>query len=82
MITGFFIGLITAIANFFVGLLPVIALPSGWTDAIVLIWGYVNAVAFLLPVQTLLTVLGIALTAHVAIFVWHLSLKLYHMLRG
>jgi len=82
MITGFFILLITALANAIVGLLPTYGLPTEWVTGVNMIWGYMNALSFLLPVGTLLTVLGIALFFHVSIFVWHLSLKLYHMLRG
>jgi len=82
MITGFFISLITTIAVFFLSLLPVIAIPSGWTDAVTLVWGYVNAMSFLLPISTLLTILGLVVAIEVAVFVWHFSLKIYHMLRG
>jgi hypothetical protein len=82
MITGFFLQVITAVANFLVGLLPVINIPTGWTDAITLIWGYVNAMSFLLPISTLLTILGLVVTIEVAVFVWHFSLKLYYMIRG
>jgi len=82
MITGFFMMLATSVVLFFVGLLPVIAIPTGWTDAVTLIWGYVNAMSFLLPVTTLLQILFLVVSIEVAVFVWHLSLKLYHMLRG
>jgi len=82
MITGFFISLLTTVVLFFVGLLPVLAIPSGWTDAITLIWGYVNAMSFLLPISTLLTILGLVVSIEIAVFVWHFSLKLYHMIRG
>jgi len=82
MITGFFIGIITTVVSFFVSLLPIYPIPTQWFDAINFIWGLVNSLNFLLPVSTLLTVLGIAMTIHVTIFVWHFSLKLYHMIRG
>jgi len=82
MIIAFFVKIITAILGFFIGLLPVINIPTGWTDAITLIWGYMNAMSFLLPIQTLLTILGLVMTVEVVIFIWHFGLKAYHMLRG
>lgn len=82
MIIGFFIQLITVLVTAFVSLLPVINIPTGWTDAITLIWGYVNAMSFLLPISTLLTILGLVVSIEVFIFTYHFSLKLYHMIRG
>lgn len=82
MIIGFFIAIITTVVNFFVGLLPVYDLPTQWIDAVNNIWGYVNALNFLLPISTLLQVLTIAMLFHVTVFLWHFSLKIYHMIRG
>lgn len=82
MIPGFFIALLTGLITFFLNLLPVYAIPSDWIGAINLIWGYMNALSFLLPIPTLLTVLGIALFFHVVVFSWNFALKIYHMLRG
>jgi len=82
MLTGFLISILTSIASFFIAFLPVIAVPTGWLDAITLIWGYVNAMAFLLPVTTLVQILALVVTIEVAVFLWHFSLKLYHMIRG
>jgi len=82
MITGFFISLITAIAAFFVSFLPVYNIPVDWVNAVNLVWGYMNSLSFLLPIGTLLTVVGIAMLFHVTVFVWNVFLKLYHMVRG
>jgi len=82
MIIGFFIQIITSVTTFFVSLLPVYDLPSEWITAVTLIWGYINSVSWLLPISTLLQVLGLAVFFHATIFVWHLSFKLYHMIRG
>jgi len=82
MIIAFFIKLITAIVTFFISLLPTIAMPADWTNAITLIWGYVNAMSFLLPVSTLLTILTLVMTIEIVVFIWHFGLKIYHMVRG
>jgi len=82
MITGFFITIITVVVSFFVSVLPVYDMPTQWFDAVNLIWGYVNALNFLLPISTLLQVLVIAMLFHGTIFLWHFSLKIYHMIRG
>jgi len=82
MITGFFIVLATSIVTFFLSILPVIDVPTEWTSAITLIWGYVNSLSFLLPISTLLTILSLVVTIEIAVFLWNFSLKLYHMIRG
>jgi len=82
MITGFFITVITAIANAFVGLLPVYDLPTQWTSAVATIWGLANTVSYLFPLATLVQILVIVVFLHVSVFVWHLTIKIYHMIRG
>ena len=80
MIVGFFFSIAASLVMFFVNLLPVYAIPQGWFDAVNFIWGMLNALNFLLPVATLLQVLGIAIFVHVSVLLWHLALKIYHML--
>jgi len=82
MITGFFIQIASTLILFFIGILPVYALPTEWLAAVTLIWGYISAMSFLLPVSTLLQVLGVAMLFHITVFVFNLSLKIYHMIRG
>lgn len=82
MITGFFIVLITAIVSALVGLLPFYDLPSGWLESVATVWGLANTMGFLLPLSTLVHVLTIAIFLNVTVFVWHLSLKVYRMIRG
>ena len=43
-------------------------LPTEWTDAVATMWGFVEAFEFLIPIDTLLWCLGIALTFHLGIF--------------
>jgi len=82
MITGFLINVALSVIGFFVGLLPVIAMPAGFVDAITLFWGYLNSFSAFFPMSTLVTVLGFAVTFHFALFGYDLSLKVYHMIRG
>jgi len=77
MIPGFFLSIFLVMLQFFVNLFPVVAYPTQITSAVNFIWGYINAVNFLFPVSTLLTILGLALTYHVAVFLWRASNWLY-----
>jgi len=82
MITGFILQIFYAFVAFFVGLLPAIAIPQGWLNALTLIWGYVNQFNYLFPVQTLLTVLLFALAFHVALLLLSFGLWIIHLIRG
>jgi len=82
MITGFFLQIFYTVIAFFVGLLPVIAVPADWANALALIWGYLQSFSFLFPVATLVSVLSVALTFHLALLSYDLSIKVYHMIRG
>jgi len=82
MITGFLMQMGFAIINFFVGLLPTVAMPSGWTDALALIWSYINMFSFLIPVGTFVSVLSFAVSFHLILLGYDVSLKVYHMIRG
>jgi len=59
MIIGFFLGIFYTVLAFLVGLLPVSAFPpqiiSGWAY----MWGLINAVTFLFPVDQLLLILAL-----------------------
>jgi len=82
MITGFFLQIGYTIVAFFVGILPIVSIPSGWTTALTLIWSYLNSFAFFFPVSTLTQVLTFAVVFHLALLGYDLSLKIYHMIRG
>jgi hypothetical protein len=82
MITGFFLSLFYTVIMFFVNLLPVSSLPSDWTAALSAVWSYTNAANFLFPMSTFLTVLGLALTFHVTVLLWRLSVWIIHLARG
>lgn len=48
--------------------------PTEWVNGVYTIWADVNAFSFIVPVQTLLFCLGIAMIFHLAI----LGFKLFH----
>jgi len=48
--------------------------PAEWTEAVYTIYGYINAFSFIVPVDTLLWCLGIAMTYHLAV----LGFKVFH----
>jgi len=43
-------------------------LPAEWTSAVTTMWGFIEAFEFLIPIDTLLWCLGIALTFHLGVF--------------
>jgi len=82
MITGFFLSLFYTLLFFFVNLLPYVAFPVGLVSAISTIWYYVNALSFLLPVSTILTILGLAMIFHGAVLLWRLAHLVGGYIRG
>lgn len=44
------------------------SVPTDWVTSLHTIWFYMNTFAFILPMTTILTVFGIAMTFHLAIF--------------
>lgn len=82
MIIGFFLAILQAVVGFIVGLLPTIPLPTGVNDAVSLAWGYINALDWLLPIDTILSVLALAMTFHVSILIWRLMHLVGGYLRG
>jgi hypothetical protein len=82
MITGFFLQTFYIVITFMVGLLPTIALPAAFLSALSLAVGYLNAFSFLLPVGSLLTVIGFAITFHLALLTFDFTLWVIHLLRG
>lgn len=82
MIIGYILSILYTILAFFVGILPTTSVPTGWLDALALIWGYLNSFTFLFPVSTLVSVLGVAVAFHLALLGYDLSLKVYKMIRG
>jgi len=82
MITSFLLSVLYQFLSFFIGLLPSVDFPTAITTAISTIWYYLNAVSFLLPVSTILTVLGLAITFHLAILGWRLAHLIGGYIRG
>jgi len=65
------------------GLIPVtVQVPSQWISAINTIWGYINAFSFILPVQTLLSVLAIAIAWHIGVFLFHMMTWIIRKIPG
>jgi len=75
MIFNFLISIPAYLLQALISLLPSGgSIPTEWVESIHLIWGYVNSFSFLVPVQTLLWAVGIAMVFHVSI----LGFKLFH----
>lgn len=77
MITDFVLQIPALLMSVILSLLPSgQMLPTAWVQAVYTIWADINAFSFIVPVQTLLTVLAIAMTFHVAI----LTFRIFHWL--
>jgi len=75
--------IIYGILAYFVSLLPQGSpLPSIWIADVYTIWSYINSFSFIVPVDTLLYCLGIAMTFHLFIFAWKSMHWLYGLIRG
>jgi len=73
MITGFFLSILLTALSFVVGLLPVIAFPTQITAGIVWFWSYVNLFSMVIPVGTIVTLIGIMTTYYVVKLLWQLA---------
>jgi len=82
MIVGFFLDIIYTFVAFFVNLLPMTAYPQSLADSIRTAWYYINALSFLLPMSTILTVLVLAMSFHVAVLLWRLAHLIGGYIRG
>lgn len=75
MITSFFLSIPAYLLQAIVGVLPIGGtIPTQWTSAVYTIWADINAFSFIVPVNTLVLCLGIAMGFHLAI----LGFKLFH----
>jgi len=69
MITQFIVDIPAYLILMLIGILPVgQTVPPDWIAAVYQIWAAVNAFSFIVPVDTLLSVLTLALFFHLAIF--------------
>jgi hypothetical protein len=82
MITGFFLNILYAVLWFPISLLPVTTFPPQITAGVATIWGYVNAYSLLFPVSTLVQVIAIATTFHIALFTWRMGNLIASYIRG
>jgi len=83
MITTVFLNIIYQIINFFIGLLPTgVTFPADWVAGVYTIWSYINAFSFIVPVDILITCLGIAVTFHLFVFGWNFMHWIYGLIRG
>jgi len=75
MIFSFLLSIPAYLIQAIIGLLPAgSSAPTEWVNAVYMIWSNINAFSFIVPVNTLVWCLGIALTFHLAILLF----KLFH----
>jgi len=75
MIFNFFLSIPAYLIGALISILPDGGtVPQEWVSAVSSMWNYVEAFSFVVPIETLLWCLGIALTFHISI----LGFKLFH----
>lgn len=83
MIFTVLLNIIYGFLHYFVTLLPIgNTSTSEWVAGIYTIWAYVNAFSFIVPVNMLVTCLGIAMIFHAFVLSWNIMHWLYGLLRG
>lgn len=82
MITGFFLAVFYVLLVAVTSLFPAVSLPSAWATSFALLWGYFSSFSFLFPMPTVLAVLLLALSFHVALLLFDFTLWVIHLLRG
>jgi len=82
MITGFFINILVVLSQFFLNVLPVVAVPQGVYDAIDLFWSFMVNMDFLFPITTLISLIAIATTVKIALLLFYFLWNMYDKLRG
>lgn len=83
MITTVFLNIVTQIVYFFLSLLPAgIEFPEEWVNAVYSIWSAINAYSFIVPVDTLVWCLGVALVFHLFQFGWNFMHWIFALFRG
>jgi len=72
MITGFFLSLPAYLLMVVFALFPTgQPAPPEWVSSVYLIWSYIDSFSFIVPVDTLLWCLGVAMVFHLSIFLYH-----------
>ena len=83
MIIGFILNLLYFFISILIGFLPVGGDVSvSWVSGIYTVWAYVNMFSFVVPVNMLVTRLGIAMAFHLFVFAWHAIHWIYSLIRG
>lgn len=82
MITGFFLNVLLVLLNFFFGLVPPFPMPAPVLSSLTFIVGLMNAWTWLFPVGTLLTVVGLSISFHLALVLFDLAIWIIHLIRG
>jgi len=83
MITSIFLNIIYSVVSFFINILPAGGyFPPTWASGIATVWNDVNAFSFIVPVDTLLQALTIAVAFHLFQFTWNFFHWLYGLIRG
>lgn len=83
MITTFFLQMITSVFSSLVSVLPVsTGLPTGISTAFQFVMYQVSQWTFILPIGTVLTILGYTIAIELALWGWHAGVWFYRRLRG
>ena len=83
MIIAFFLNLIFWFISFLLQLLPAGGvIPVDWTNGVYTIWNDIQVFSFIVPVNVLLTCLGLAMLFHLFVFAWNVIHWILSIVRG
>jgi len=82
MITGFFLTILYTIVSFLISFLPEIQYPQEITDAVMYFWGTMQSFSWLFPMDTLVTILGLATIYFMSSLIWKMGNFIFRYLRG
>lgn len=82
MIIGYLLIIINSAVVYFLSLLPIGGLPSEVVSAAQSLGGYMAAWNTILPVSTMITIVGLVVTMKIAVFSFRIGLYVVHLIRG
>lgn len=82
MIITLILAVIFGIVNFIIGILPVGGLPTAVSTGMSSVVGYAYTMNGFFPIDTLLTLAGLALVLEGFVLLWHLAHIIFKYIRG
>lgn len=83
MISAFFSSIWTNIISILIDILPTSSgIPSNVQTALTTFFGYVNGLNYILPIDTMLIILGLYITYEASVMLFHFLRFVFNLIRG